>query len=115
MPSQELALGVTAFGFQLLQVATVGVAAVAAPDTPDESRWGINGGAGLEFDVSEKVAITIEGRIYRFKQRTFVWEGVQAPTTAIEELLLEQLENELDPIELEPVYFQVTGGIVIRF
>ena len=107
--SQELVLGVTAFGFQLLQVATAGVTAVAAA-APDESRWGINGGAGLELDVSEKVAITIEGRIYRFKQHTFTWEGVQAPTTVIEEL-----ENELDPIELEPFYFQVTGGIVIRF
>ena len=110
--SQELGLGVTALGFQLLEVASVGVTAVAAPD---ESRWGINGGAGLELDVSEKVAITIEGRVYRFKQHTFTWEGVQAPTTEIEELLLEQLENELDPIELEPIYFQVTGGIVIRF
>ncbi len=113
--SQELGLGVTALGFQLLQVASVGVTAVAAPTTPDESRWGFNGGAGLEFDVSEKIAITIEGRVYRFKQHTFTWEGVEAPTTAIEELLLDQLENELDPIQLEPIYFQVTGGIVIRF
>ena len=113
--SQELGLGVTALGFQLLRVATVGVTAVATPVTPDESRWGINGGAGLELDVSEKVAITIEGRVYRFKQHRFAWEGVQAPTTELEELLLGQLENELDPIELEPIYFQVTGGIVIRF
>ena len=64
------------------------------------------GSAGLEFDVSEKVAITIEGRVYRFKQHTFTWEAVEAPPTAIEELLLDQLENELDPIQLEPIYFR---------
>ncbi len=113
--SQELRLGVTALGFPLLDVATAGLRAVAASDAADESPWGINGGAGLELDVSEKVAIIIEGRVYSFKQRTFAWEGVQAPSSLFDELLLEQLVNELDPIEIEPLYFQVTGGIVIRF
>lgn len=54
-------------------------------------------------------------KLNRGQQQTFTWERIQALTTELEELLLEQLENGLDPIELEPLYFQVTGGLVIRF
>ena len=65
--------------------------------------------------LSENLALVGDVRVFRFKTLTLQWTRVSAPTTELEELLLEELEQELAPIEFEPTWFQVMGGIVIRF
>ncbi len=114
--SQTVGLGITGLGnFPQLDIATVELGVEAAPDEKDEGRLGFNVGAGVEIELSEHLALVGDVRIFRFKTLTLQWTRVSAPTTDLEELLLEELEGELEPIELEPIWFQAMGGIVVRF
>jgi opacity protein-like surface antigen len=111
---QSIGLGVTGIAEQL-EIATVAVQAEALPDEEDEGRLGFNVGAGAEVQVASKLALTAEVRFFRFQKQTFVWRRTTDPVSPLEDLVLQELEKELSPIELEPTFFQVTGGIVVRF
>ncbi len=114
--SQTVGLGVTGLGsFPQLDIATIELGVEAAPDESDEGRLGFNVGAGIEIQLSENLALVGDVRVYRFKTLTLQWIRVSAPTTELEELLLEELEQELEPIEFEPTWFQAMGGMVVRF
>jgi hypothetical protein len=113
---QSVGLGITGFGdFGQLELAAIKLQAEALPDEQDEGRLGINLGAGLEVDLGEHLALTGEVRFFRFQTQTFFWSQAGDSISPLEELLLQEIEEELDPIELEPTYFQATGGIVVRF
>jgi hypothetical protein len=114
--SQTVGLGVTGLGnLPLLDIATIELGVEATPDETDEGRLGFNLGAGLEIGLSENVALVGDVRVFRFKTLTLQWTRLSAPTTELEELLIEELEQELEPIEFEPTWFQAMGGIVVRF
>ncbi len=113
---QSIGLGLTGLGdFGRLEIPTLEIQAEALPDEKDEGRFGFNAGAGVEIDLGESIAIVGEARFFRFQKVTFHWSGAGESVSPLEDLLLEQIEAELEPIELEPMYFQVTGGIVLRF
>jgi opacity protein-like surface antigen len=116
LAQQTVGLGVSGIpGLGQLAVTTVELQAEALPDEEDEGRLGFNVGAGVEIDLGDNVALAGEVRFFRFQSQTFVWNRVSAPTSQLEEFLLEELERQLSPIELEPTFFQATGGIVVRF
>jgi opacity protein-like surface antigen len=113
---QTVSLGFTGLGnLPQLDIATVALGVEAAPDETDEGRLGFNVGAGLEIQLSEHLALVGDVRVFRFETLTLQWTRLNVPTTELEELLLEELEQELDPIEFEPTWFQVLGGFVVRF
>ena len=96
-----------------MELATVALEAGAATDG-SSSKWGLNVGAGVEVQVSPAVAIVGEARFHGFQSQTFVWQRAGAPSTELEQILFLELEK-LPPIEIELIYFQVTGGIAFRF
>ena len=113
---QSVGLGVTGIqGLGQLALATVELQAEALPDEEGEGRLGFNAGVGVEVDLGDNVAFAGDVRFFRFQTQTFVWNRVSAPTSQLEEFLLEEIEKQLSPIELEPTYFQATAGIVVRF
>ncbi len=79
-----------------------------------ESRWGFNVGAGVEVQLSQNVAIVGDIRVHSFQRQTFVWQRSETPSSVLEEILIEELE-QLPPIEVELIYFQATGGLAFRF
>ncbi len=96
-----------------VELARVVLTAGALADDP-ESRWGLNGGAGVEIDVSPSVSIVGDFRVHGFQSQTFVWRRSENPSSELEEILIDELEK-LPPIEFQLIYFQVTGGIAFRF
>lgn len=109
---QPVSLGIGGFGLPAFELASV-VLEAGAIDS-GESRWGFNVGAGVEIQVSPNVAIIGDVRVHGFQSQTFVWQRSEEPSSPIEEILFEQLE-QLPPIEVELIYFQATGGVAFRF
>lgn len=110
---QPVSLGIGGFGIPPIELANVVLRAGALADS-DDSRWGFNAGAGLELDVAPRVAIVADVRVHRFQPQTFVWQRSESPSSVLEEILIEELE-QLPPIEIELVYFQATAGVAFRF
>lgn len=109
---QPVSLGIGGFGVPAFELASV-VLEAGAIDS-GESRWGFNVGAGVEIQVSPNVTIIGDVRVHSFQSQTFVWQRSEEPSSPIEEILFEQLE-QLPPIEVELIYFQATGGVTFRF
>lgn len=110
---QPVSLGIGGFGIPAFELASVVLEAGALANASD-SRWGFNVGAGFEIDVSSTVAIVGDIRVHSFEPQSFVWQRSENPSSELEEILIEQLEM-LPPIEIELIYFQVTGGVSFRF
>jgi len=121
--TQKIALGVTALdaGNQRLDVSTLPFQARVEPvpstsTTEAQSKWGVNGGVMLRIPLNEKVAIVGDARYFRFKEYTVTWgRGDNRDLSAIEQLLLVQVQQRLQPIVFRPEFFQVTGGLAITF
>lgn len=121
--TQKIALGVTALdaGNQRLDVSTLPFQARVEPapsssTTEAPSKWGVNGGVMLRIPLNEKVAIVGDARYFRFKEYTVTWgRGDNRDLSAIEQLLLVQVRQRLQPIVFRPEFFQVTGGLAITF
>ena len=114
--SQSVGLGVIGFDFVQgsAQIATIGLQATAAGETG--SSWGGNLGLGLEIPIGEHGAFLIEVRGFYFPKRTVQWAPViDRPLTTIELLLLQRLQERLDPVEFEPWWVQTTIGFAVRF
>lgn len=109
---QPVTLGLSGLGTSI-ELARVVLQAGAIADA-SEARWGVNGGAGFEVDVLPSVALTGDFRVHRFQPQSFVWQRSDNPSSELEATLIDELEK-LPPIEIELIYFQVTGGITIRF
>ncbi len=109
---QPVSLSIGGTGLPLVEIAQV-VLEAGAIDS-GESRFGFNGGAGVEIGVAPNVSIVGEVRVHGFQPQTFVWESSEGPAGPIEEDLLEALVG-LPPSEVQLVYFQATGGIAFRF
>jgi opacity protein-like surface antigen len=109
---QPVSLAIGGTGLPLVEIARV-VLEAGAIDS-GESRWGFNGGAGVEFGVAPNVSIVGEVRLHSFQPQAFVWESSGDPTLGIEERLVEALVG-LPPGEVQLLYFQATGGVAFRF
>jgi hypothetical protein len=114
--SQSVGLGVIGFDFVAgsAQIATIGLKATATGTAG--SSWGGNLGLGLEIPIGEHGAFLIEGRGFYFPKRTVEWAPVlDRPLTTVEQLLLQRLQERLDPVEFEPWWVQTTIGFAVRF
>ncbi len=109
---QPVSLAIGGTGIPPVEIARV-VLEAGAIDS-GESRFGFNGGAGVEIGVAPNVSIVGEVRVHSFQPQAFVWESSGDPAGPIEENLLEALVG-LPPGEVQLVYFQATGGIALRF
>ncbi len=78
---QPVSLGIGGLGLPVIEVARVVLEAGALANA-SENRWGINFGAGVEVDVSPKVAIVGDVRVHSFQSQTFVWQPSDAPSSA---------------------------------
>jgi Outer membrane protein beta-barrel domain len=116
---QTIALGVRELnaGEQQLEISTLPFAAIVQPDGGEgQSRWGFNAGVLLRIPFNEKVALVGDGRYFRFSEHTVTWARADnRPLNAIEQLLLAQVQQRLEPIRFRPQWFQVTGGLSITF
>jgi hypothetical protein len=113
---QTIGLGVIAFDLvqSNIQVATLGVRAVASADAG--GSWGGNLGLGLEIPIGERGALVLEGRGFYFPKRTVEWEPVlDRPLSELERALLARVQENLPPVEFEPWWVQATVGFAIRF
>src|SRR5262245_52985786 len=115
---QNIALGVSAVnaGNQELEVSTIPFAAVVQPTVESQSKWGFNGGIILRIPFNAKVALVGDARYFRFSEQTVTWDRADTrPLNEIEQLLLAQVRQRLDPLTFRPEWFQVTGGLAITF
>jgi Outer membrane protein beta-barrel domain len=115
---QNIALGVSALnvGNQELEVSTLPFAAVVQPTAESQSKWGFNGGIILRIPFNAKVALVGDARYFRFSEQTVTWGRADSrPLNNIEQLLLAQVQQRLDPLTFRPEWFQVTGGLAITF
>lgn len=115
--TQNVALGVTALDVLAaeLEVPPVALRAAARPEDEDEGRFGLNGGVGIEVQVAPHVSLAGEGRYFHFQKRTLRWAPLTEAGSEIEEILLEEINEILEPIEFEPLFFQATLGVVVSF
>jgi hypothetical protein len=115
---QPLALGVTGIAGLLraeLEIPTVELRAEAAPEAENQGRIGINLGAGLQVSLGERLALAADVRFFRYQKQTFRWRRTAEPASALEEILLEEVEARLPAVDLEPTFYQATAAMVVRF
>jgi hypothetical protein len=116
--TQTIVLGVTALNAATsqLELASLPFVALVQPQGEGQSRWGFNVGVMLRIPFNDKVALVGDGRYFRFSEHTVTWQrSDNRPLSPIEELLLEQVQQRLEPIQFRPQFFQVTGGLAITF
>jgi hypothetical protein len=98
-----------------VDVGEVPVVATADP-TVEGSRIGGNLGLGLAFEVGETVAIAVEARGFYFKEHRLTWSRADnQPLNAVEEIVVDEALRALPVVEFEPIFFNVTAGLTLRF
>jgi hypothetical protein len=112
---QEASLEVGTPAIGTIALATVAVEADARSDLPAKDRFGFNGGLGLEVQLSDRVALIGEGRVFAFPTQELSWRPATPPGSEVEQDLLDQVLTSLGPLELPITYFHVSGGLVVRF
>jgi hypothetical protein len=113
---QKVALGVSAVNIATgnLEIATLTLRGVSSADT--KTAWGGNAGLGLQIGVGERGAILLEGRGFYFPKRTIEWvPEIDTPLGSVQQQLLEQVRQRLEPIEFKPWWVQASVGVAIRF
>ena len=116
---QEVGLGVT--GIEALTDLSLGAVSLRAEPLPadlieqDGGRWGANAGAGVQVFFTDNVGLTGEVRVFRFSTQRFVWRGDGPTGSSLEQELVQELEEALPVIAIEPIFFHAVGGIVLRF
>jgi len=99
-----------------LDLAHLAVRGEARPEGEGQGRIGFNGGAGFGWPLGDRVSAEIDGRYFRFREQTLTWSGEPGLTLSpIEQQLLRELLNTLGEGRFNPNFFQVTGGVTIRF
>jgi hypothetical protein len=118
------------FGFEIVQratlqpppplpaaQATVTLAAEALPADQDAGRFGANAGLFLQLGVGERLALVAEGRVFQFARQTLVWgvPRVEPELPLIGQIVVEEIAGQLEPVDFNPTFFQVTAGLSVRF
>lgn len=112
---QVATIGVSGALIGNLPLARAAVEVEALSDVPTMERFGFNGGAGVEARLSDRLSFIGEARVFAFPTQTLSWRASSTPGSDLEELLLQELLAELEEVELELTYFQISGGLVLRF
>ena len=97
--------------------ATVTLAAEALPATQDEGRFGANAGVFVQVGIGERAALVAEGRYFHFSRQTLVWGSprVEPELPLIGQAVVEEIAGQLDPVDFNPTFFQLTAGLALRF
>jgi hypothetical protein len=100
--------------------ATVGrvtLEAEALPEERDEGRLGANAGVFVQVGVGERLAIVADGRYFRFRKQTLIWGSPQIDPglPGVEQTILEEIAERLEPVDFNPTFFQLTAGLALRF
>ena len=116
---QQVGLGVT--GIEALTNLNLGAVTLRAEPLPadlieqDGGRWGANAGAGVQVFFTDNIGLTGEVRVFRFSNQRFVWRGEDTNASSLERELIQELEEALPVIAIEPIFFHAVAGIVLRF
>ncbi len=106
-------IGVTQGGSEL-QVATLGVRAKALAEPVE--KIGFNLGVGFGFSIGDRVDLLAEVRYFQFPTRTLEWEVDDSrPLSALEKALLDRILKSVPPVAFDPMFFQGTVGLAVRF
>jgi hypothetical protein len=100
-----------------LDLAHLAVRAEARPGEDGEGgRVGFNAGGGIAWPLGGRVAAEVDARYFRFKQQTLSWSGEPGLVLSpVEQQLLRELLNTLGEGRFNPNFFQIAGGLSLRF
>lgn len=114
--TQPVGLGVAGIVGGEIRPITVALRAdTVATESSNGGRLGVNGGVGVQIGLGAHLALAVEGRGFAFKERRLVWSAATSPSSALEQRALEQVLAQLPSVEFSPVFFQVVGGLSLRF
>jgi hypothetical protein len=114
---QPLSLGVRGLDTALgrLDLGEVSIRAAAAEET-SRSRVGANLGVGLQIRLSDSVSLALDARGFLFPERQLVWSAApDRPLNAAEQLVVDEVLRELQPIDFSPTLINATAGLAISF
>src|SRR5262245_46933154 len=97
--------------------ATVRLEAKALPQDEGEGRWGWNGGLFVEVGIGERLAVVGEARYLHFSRQTLTWgvPEIEPSLPVLGEALVEAITGQLEPVDFNPSFFQLTAGLTVRF
>ncbi len=101
--------------FDRIDVATLPIRAEASP-AEGGLRLGGNAGVGLQLRLGERLRLLGEARVFLFGAQTLQWSRVpDVELSVLEELALDEIEDQLEPIEFDLRFFNVTVGLAYSF
>jgi hypothetical protein len=116
---QAVALGLPGFNgtVPVPDLANVSLAAEALPGDRGEGRLGFNAGVGVQRPIGRRWSLSVEGRYFWFQRQTLHWGRTESDTLLppLEEALISQIEEGLEPAKFNPTFFQATAGLVFTF
>ena len=97
--------------------ATVTLEAKALPEDEGEGRLGWNGGIFAQVGIGERLAVVGEARYFHFRQQTLTWgvPEIEPSLPVLGEALVEAITGQLEPVDFNPTFFQLTAGLAVRF
>jgi hypothetical protein len=100
-----------------LELVRVRLGAEAAPEAEGEGRLGVNAGAALHFPVARRVSLGVEARYFHFQKATLRWgrAATDLPLPGLQELLVQRIEEVLEPVRFNPTFFHAAAGLSISF
>jgi hypothetical protein len=99
-----------------LDLAHLAVRAEARPQGEGQRRIGFNAGGGVAWRRGGRVSAEVDARYFRFEQQTLTWSGEPGLVLSpVERQLLRELLNTLGEGRFNPNFFQLTGGLGVRF
>lgn len=114
---QPLAVGVRGFEIGLGSLDLGRVPIRATPEeTSSGSKVGANLGVSLQIRLSEAVSLVVDGRGFLFPKQRLVWTAIPGQSlNPAEEAVLEEVLDQLEPIDFTPTLINATAGISISF
>lgn len=118
------------FSFEIVQVATlqpppplpaaratVTLSAEALPADQDQGRFGANAGVFLQVGIGDRTAFVAEARYFHFAKQTLFWgtPRIEPELPVIGQAVVEEIAGQLDPVDFNPTFFQLTAGLALRF
>jgi hypothetical protein len=82
----------------------------------DDSRIGANLGLGLQIRLSESVSLAVDARGFLFPEQRLVWSAApDRPLNGVEQVVVDEVLRQLEPIEFSPTLINATAGLSISF
>jgi hypothetical protein len=90
---------------------------VASPAATDsESRLGANLGVGIQVRLGESVSLVVDARGFLFPEQQIVWSAAPGrELSPAEQVVVDEVLRQLQPIEFSPTLINATAGISISF